>query len=68
MVCVLATLVETIAGLAFVSGADCVLLSGIVDAFSCRKELVGKPKLFFFLDDGTKKDSIPLTQVLVRRN
>ena len=42
-----------------VTGNDCLLLSAIVDEFSTPKckNLCGKPKLFFFLDDGTKQDN-----------
>jgi hypothetical protein len=48
------------------NGHDCILLSAIVDSYSKIKQLVGKPKMFFFLDDGTKKDSAPSNQILVR--
>jgi hypothetical protein len=57
VVCILAQLVETDAGLALLNGG--LLLSAIVDEFSGSKckHLCGKPKLFFFLDEGNKQDS-----------
>jgi hypothetical protein len=59
VLCVLAQLKDTDAGLALLAGKECILLSHLVDEFSARKcqNLIGKPKLLFFLDEGTKQDS-----------
>jgi hypothetical protein len=59
VVCILAQMVETDSGLALLNGGDCLLLSAIVDELSGPKckDLCGKPKLFFFLDEGTKQDN-----------
>jgi hypothetical protein len=58
VLCILAQLYETEAGLAFVNGNDYILLSTIIDELSGAKckYLIGKPKLCFFLDGGTKQD------------
>jgi hypothetical protein len=57
VLCVLAQLKETESGLALI-GEKCILLSQIMDAVSGQncKNLIGKPKLLFFIDEGTKQD------------
>jgi hypothetical protein len=68
ILCVLAQLKETDSGLALM-GEKCILLSQIVDEFSgqnCTNLLLGKPKLLFFIDEGTKQDkSGPITEAKV---
>jgi hypothetical protein len=68
VVCILAQLVETDSGLALLNGGDCLLLSAIVDEFSGPKckHLCGKPKLFFFLDEGNKQDNAAPYQIVVK--
>jgi hypothetical protein len=58
VLCILSKLLETDAGLASSYENQCVSLSQIVDEFSGLKcsYLIGKPKMFFFLDDGTTQD------------
>jgi len=58
ILCVLAQLKETASGLALL-GEKCVLLSQIMDEVSGQKckNLIGKPKLLFFIDEGTKQDN-----------
>jgi hypothetical protein len=62
--------VETDMGLALLNGGDCVLLSAVVDEFSGPKckHLIGKPKLFFFLDEGNKQDKTSPSQFLVKKH
>lgn len=65
VICVLGQLREEKAGLSFLYGQQqCIPLVEIVDRFSGSncKHLVGKPKLFFFLDDGTKLDNVAIPQ------
>jgi hypothetical protein len=67
-VCVLASLKEDPeGGLVFLASKDrAVSLGAVVNAFSgdqCPR-LQGRPKLFFFLDQGVTEDSVRLIQVL----
>jgi hypothetical protein len=58
VICVLTHLKETDSGLAMM-GEKCILLSQIMNELSGRncKNLIGKPKLLFFIDEGTKQDN-----------
>lgn len=62
ILCVLAQLKETDSGLSLM-GEKCIPLSEIVDELSGHKckNLIGKPKLLFFIDEGTKQDHSGLT-------
>jgi hypothetical protein len=59
--CVLARLVETSDGLFIENQKFLISVSRIVESFSIAKcpELVGKPKIFFFLDIGNQSDRNP---------
>jgi hypothetical protein len=58
VLCILAELEETSAGLCYRDGNQLIPLSAIVDKFCGQKctPLIGKPKLFFFLDEGSRAD------------
>jgi hypothetical protein len=58
VLCVLAHLKETESGLTLM-GENRILLSQIMDAVSGQncKNLIGKPKLLFIIDEGTKQDN-----------
>jgi hypothetical protein len=58
ILCILAELEETSAGLCYRDGNQLISLSTIVDRFCGQKclPLIGKPKIFFFLDEGTRTD------------
>lgn len=63
VLCVLSTLKESNSGLVCCYGDKCVPLCDIIDQFTGNNctSLFGKPKLFFFLDKGTKQDSAVTT-------
>jgi hypothetical protein len=65
VLCVLSTLKDTNSGLISSYEENSIPLCDIVDQFTGRncKYLVGKPKLFFFLDKGTKQDSAVATNI-----
>jgi len=58
ILCVLAQLKETESGLALM-GEKRILLSQIMNEVSGQncKNLIGKPKLLFFIDEATKQDN-----------
>jgi hypothetical protein len=58
ILCILAELEETSAGLCYRDGNKLISLSAIVDRFCGQRclPLIGKPKIFFFLDEGSRTD------------
>jgi len=63
ILCILAELKEMESGLVFVNRGKNVPLSAMVDAFSGENcvQLAGKPKIFIFLDQAMKTDSLKTT-------
>jgi hypothetical protein len=68
VLCLLTELRETLLGLACEFNGRNLAVGEIIDNFSGLKcpQLIGKPKLFFVLDQGTKRDGAPVEQESVR--
>lgn len=58
ILCILAELEETSTGLCYKNENQFIPLSAVVDRFCGQKclALIGKPKIFFFLDEGSRTD------------